>query len=774
MALIQVRRGSEGVIQVSQEAYDTIYKPAGFTVVSSAPASAAPSSTTPTMPSTAAANPATSTSQPAAPTVKPNPLPEVKRATVYHPGGSSNVVPEGDVSYWLSQGWSTTPPVATSTPAPAPAAASTGKPFVQAARATLVSPTGQRVAVEIGSKAEKDYFAQGYKLEGAGQAPFVPVTMINPATSERKAARSQAELTALRTAGFTVPETKLSVPNAKPSVDSVTDGKSANEFINRNQPSDQASAAQKEAPATRGNADTGTPIIIPTPADTAMTTENLDSIRKSVGVEPQDPSQYEVKYRAGRTEFGIDTLESSLVDLDAQIQDIYAIRRQRVAQEQNKPIPVGVISGRVSEIERQENERIDALNREKQTIVNELNMKYTTVNNLLKYYGLDYEAGVSRYNTAFNQTITAINTLKGIDDANKSEKDKQADNARANAQIIYNAALAGGVDISKLSATDKANISKLELQSGLPVGFFQSLQNKNPKNEVISSSVTDTADGKYAVVLLKGDDGIPTLKRYYIGPSTESAAKLSPAQIIDIFKSFENPEEALQYFKEAASGKSAVDTSGQTVADRLNNPGNIKWGDFARSQGGTDSGVKASDGGTFARFPDKTAGEKAQRSLLQASSYADLTVDAAMRRWSNGGYGGEIVSGSVDPNKKMKDLTAKELDAIVGAQKTAEGASGGSTIPKPILKKSASTEPNDTAKKKADYAAMNKEMASVTGSDGYVSPKNYIKAKNTWAEAGYTRLAFDEAYRGYVNPNIVDQYGLEQKTSDSLPYPPNQ
>lgn len=97
---------------------------------------------------------------------------------------------------------------------------------------------------------------------------------------------------------------------------------------------------------------------------------------------------------------------------------------------------------------------------------------------------------------------------------------------------------------------------------------------------------------------------------------------------------------------------------GGTIAVSHNNPGNIKMGRYAEQFGAT-AGRGATDGGVFAVFPDIDTGLKAQRQLLLGKNYRQLSVDKAMRRWSNSGYGGEIfpaISG-----KKMEELTEKEL-----------------------------------------------------------------------------------------------------------------
>ncbi len=109
-----------------------------------------------------------------------------------------------------------------------------------------------------------------------------------------------------------------------------------------------------------------------------------------------------------------------------------------------------------------------------------------------------------------------------------------------------------------------------------------------------------------------------------------------------------------------------------SISFRTNNPGNIKWGSFAKSLGATDSGIQANDGGTFAQFPDYETGKKAQFKLLQSSSYANLTLDTAMKRWSNKGYGAEVLP-EVAPNRKMKELTKGDLETLQQKMQEREG-----------------------------------------------------------------------------------------------------
>lgn len=121
------------------------------------------------------------------------------------------------------------------------------------------------------------------------------------------------------------------------------------------------------------------------------------------------------------------------------------------------------------------------------------------------------------------------------------------------------------------------------------------------------------------------------------------------------------PEEAYKPLETYAPMINPQAPKGGSIAVSHNNPGNIKFGKFAQSLG-AQPGRPATDGGIFAVFPNLETGLAAQRRLLTSANYRNLTVNAAMKRWSNSGYGGEIYPAIA--NKKVSDLTESELKEL--------------------------------------------------------------------------------------------------------------
>lgn len=73
----------------------------------------------------------------------------------------------------------------------------------------------------------------------------------------------------------------------------------------------------------------------------------------------------------------------------------------------------------------------------------------------------------------------------------------------------------------------------------------------------------------------------------------------------------------------------------------MNNPGNMKFTQYTASLGGVDSGVRATDGGTFASFPSQQVGSQAM--LSNWNNYVkqnpNITLGDAIHKWTGFGAG---------------------------------------------------------------------------------------------------------------------------------------
>jgi hypothetical protein len=106
---------------------------------------------------------------------------------------------------------------------------------------------------------------------------------------------------------------------------------------------------------------------------------------------------------------------------------------------------------------------------------------------------------------------------------------------------------------------------------------------------------------------------------------------------------------------------------------RNNNPGNLEYGPFARSQGAVGSD------GRYAVFPTKQTGWNAKINLLKTQTYQRLTLKDAFNRYAppseNPNYLRDLKTYTgFDLNRPMNSLSDSEFQTLVNAVAKIEGA----------------------------------------------------------------------------------------------------
>lgn len=102
-----------------------------------------------------------------------------------------------------------------------------------------------------------------------------------------------------------------------------------------------------------------------------------------------------------------------------------------------------------------------------------------------------------------------------------------------------------------------------------------------------------------------------------------------------------------------------------SIADRHNNPGNIKFVSWLKKYGAV-KGEAAGDGGNFARFPSKENGIRAMKALLKSGPYSSRNVADAVKRWTGGSGYKNMELGGLE-SKKVGSLSGPELKQVMNA-----------------------------------------------------------------------------------------------------------
>lgn len=250
------------------------------------------------------------------------------------------------------------------------------------------------------------------------------------------------------------------------------------------------------------------------------TMEELKGIVTPEGGAPAPLNRVE-KFEDLRLSQGVAELETTLNDIKAQEDELNAQFRQQKTAERGKTVPMNVIEGRIGEEERTYLERQDYLGRQKSRVVDELNTKYNVINQYMNFYSLDYQDAVKKYDTEFQNNLAMYGIILDQEKLKVDQWYKDQAIATTNLQMYMNAITAGNLNYSSLSGDQKMMISKLEAQSGVPIGFVSNLQ-ISPKDKILSFSEDKTQ------AMIMGDNG--EFKVINTGLRKSGSGKLTEAE----------------------------------------------------------------------------------------------------------------------------------------------------------------------------------------------------------------------------------------------------
>jgi predicted nucleic acid-binding Zn-ribbon protein len=345
--------------------------------------------------------------------------------------------------------------------------------------------------------------------------------------------------------GKTTQQTQQQPPSVN--VDNVNNNQQFEESANSDQAKDASEYTSSEEPATKKSAVDINALLsslggdATTNADIVKTAETkIEDVAKLVAPTTAKPELIDLttQYEKYRSDYSINDLETQLSNLNTQLSTLESNKQARVNAERGKTVATNVIEGRVSEVERQENERMSAIEDQITTITNQLNTKYNIINTLMTLTQKDYDNAVASYDSELKNNIAMLNLVQGIDEAAKSEAEQKADTARANLQIVYNAITSGGSSISDLTSDQQTLISKLEVQAGLPTGFYKTLEQTEPDSKVVTTANWTSADNKeyVSVVTQNKQTGEIKTKNYLLGASTSSTNKATENELKTYYK----------------------------------------------------------------------------------------------------------------------------------------------------------------------------------------------------------------------------------------------
>ena len=212
--------------------------------------------------------------------------------------------------------------------------------------------------------------------------------------------------------------------------------------------------------------------------------------------------------------------------------------------EEGKLVPMNVISGRVSEQEKNAMLRIDFWGRQKNRAVTQLNSAYNVINTIVNLTNTDFQNAQQQYKDEIEKNISIYNLFTEAKETQEAKKEKAYENltntatnligiaqkerdfqlelykveqaeverernfATANLQIYSNLITKGNMKYGDLDTNTKLEITKMETISGLGIGFMSKITADNANGEMLSTTTRQDASGmKYADTIFRMPDG---------------------------------------------------------------------------------------------------------------------------------------------------------------------------------------------------------------------------------------------------------------------------
>jgi hypothetical protein len=211
-----------------------------------------------------------------------------------------------------------------------------------------------------------------------------------------------------------------------------------------------------------GSTPTPTPTLYGTSAQARADLRNLLTGGQSAPTQFKSVEYYDQL----RKDKGVVEDENELDDIRKQADLIK--QDLRMMSQQTGELSLGGYTGKMSERERGANFKLEGLAIRENAVLNRLKTKNSYISTMVNLRQQDYNEAKQAYDTTFNQNLQIEQFLN-------KEQDQAKQDSKASLNTMTTLMSNKGISYSELSPSVQTQISTLELQSGLPQGFTQSV-----------------------------------------------------------------------------------------------------------------------------------------------------------------------------------------------------------------------------------------------------------------------------------------------------------
>jgi len=207
-----------------------------------------------------------------------------------------------------------------------------------------------------------------------------------------------------------------------------------------------------------------------------------------------------------RAKLGVGDLETKLAQADSDLAALDSSNQNLAIEEENRKVSVKKIGQRQSQESIDYNRKKQALISTRNSLANQLDMKYGVINTIVSLTGQDYNTANSAYQTMKDDVLKAYTVFS-------NKENTERDDARANVQIYSGLLKDGSVKYENLPLSVQNDIKKSEIAAGLPAGFTATISKSvagTPK--YYSDTFTDTNGNRVMTVVTQVGSELQTQK----------------------------------------------------------------------------------------------------------------------------------------------------------------------------------------------------------------------------------------------------------------------
>jgi len=254
-------------------------------------------------------------------------------------------------------------------------------------------------------------------------------------------------------------------------------------------------------------------------AYTPFTGEDVSSFAQdTLGMDINAPTapSLEDTYNQLRKDYNLEASEQRIRDLADMKRSTEDVLRQRTGLMKQDQVRQSVISGRVDTVTTDMNEQIAVINRNLAYETDFVNSANAVISTLMTLKSEDYQMSKEAYTLEFNSRMSVYNSLESSRQADREFAYKVLSDeqkvASTNLGIYADLITTGSLKYNQLDSATLTEVHKMEVQSGLGLGFLSRVQAPAGSNikQILQRVDPNTGMGYADILYIDPNDG--TLK----------------------------------------------------------------------------------------------------------------------------------------------------------------------------------------------------------------------------------------------------------------------